>query len=88
MTPLERIAHDVICIVKYGKTGGSANSTDVKRVAEYLDRMRPLPEQPKTLPKIAIPKPAVAQPPKIAIPKPAVVQQPKIVLPTIRLPGR
>lgn len=75
MTPLERIAHDVICIVKYGKTGGSANSTDVKRVAEYLDRMRPLPEQPKTLPKIAIPKPAV-------------VQQPKIVLPTIRLPGR
>lgn len=64
MTPLERIAHDVICIVKYGKTGGSANATDVKRVAEYLDRMRPLPEQPK----IAIQKPAVVEPPKIVLP--------------------
>jgi hypothetical protein len=64
MTPLERIAHDVICIVKYGSPGGSANTADVKRVAEYLDRMRPLPEQPK----IAIPKPAVAAPPKVVLP--------------------
>lgn len=78
MTPLELIAHDIICIVKYGRPGGSANSIDVKRVAEYLDRVRPLPEQPKSLPKIAIPKPAVAAPPKISIGP---------VLPSIKLPG-
>lgn len=77
MTPLERIAHDVICIVKYGSPSGSANTADVRRVAEYLDRVRPLPEQPKALPKIAIPKPAVVAP-KITIGP---------VLPTIQLPG-
>ena len=38
MTPIERIAHDVICIVKYGSPGGSAPTADVKRVAEYLQR--------------------------------------------------
>ena len=46
MTPLERIAHDVICIVKYGSPSGSVNSADLKRVAEYLDACAHCPSNP------------------------------------------
>ena len=38
MTPAERIAHDIICILKYGNPGGSASTSDVKRVADYMER--------------------------------------------------
>ena len=38
MTPIERIAHDIICIVKYGSPGGSAPTSDVKRVVDYMER--------------------------------------------------
>lgn len=38
MTPAERMAHDIICIVKYGSTGGSATTSEVKRVADYIER--------------------------------------------------
>ena len=38
MTPAERMAHDIICIVKYGSPGGSAPTTDVKRVVDYMER--------------------------------------------------
>lgn len=36
MSPLEQLAHDVICIIKYGSPGGSTSNAEVKRVAEYL----------------------------------------------------
>ena len=38
MTPAERMAHDIICIVKYGSPGGSAPTSDVKRVVDYMER--------------------------------------------------
>lgn len=44
MSPLERIAHDIICIVKYGSPGGSATSGEIARVTKYLSRVGKLPE--------------------------------------------
>jgi hypothetical protein len=32
------MAHDIICIVKYGSPGGSAATSDVKRVVDYMER--------------------------------------------------
>lgn len=62
MTPVERIAHDIICIVKYGSPGGSAPSADVKRVADYLMR-NPVPPavRAKTpaLPEVKVALPAI-----------------------------
>lgn len=43
MNPLERVAHDIICIVKYNSTGGTASAAEVKRVADYLGRIGQLP---------------------------------------------
>lgn len=60
MTPLELIAHDIICIIRYGGTGGSANSQDVKKVADYLGRipaLRPVPQV-----RVVLPKPKVTLP--------------------------
>ena len=48
MTPAERMAHDIICIVKYGSTGGSAPTSDVKRVVDYMERAGLV--EPKALP--------------------------------------
>lgn len=48
MTPAERMAHDIICIVKYGSTGGSVPTTDVKRVVDYMERTGLV--KPKALP--------------------------------------
>ena len=58
MTPLESIAHDLICIVKFNGTGGTATAAELKRVTAYLARLGKLPEP--ALPRVAItPPPAV-----------------------------
>ena len=58
MTPLEAVAHDIICICKYGSTGGSANTAEVKRVANYLNQLGQLPRASATgtpvVPKVVI----------------------------------
>ena len=55
MTPLEAVAHDIICICKYGSTGGSANTAEVKRVANYLSQLGQLPRASATgVPKVVI----------------------------------
>lgn len=61
MTPIERMAHDIICIVKYGSPGGSAPTSDVKRVVDYMERaglVKPIliAHDPKTAPVIGIVK--------------------------------
>lgn len=57
MSPLEQLAHDVICIIKYGSPGGSTNSAEVKRVAEYLKpHVRTAPAPPAL--RVALPTPA------------------------------
>lgn len=57
MSPLEQLAHDVICIIKYGSPGGSTNSAEVKRVAEYLKpHVRTAPPAPPAL-HVALPAP-------------------------------
>lgn len=53
MTPAERIAHDIICIAKYGSTGGSVPTTDVKRVVDYMERAG------LAKPKVVLPPPPV-----------------------------
>jgi hypothetical protein len=63
MTPIERIAHDIICIVKYGSPGGSAPTSDVKRVADYLERLGQLPTKRVPPPLIVPPRPPVVIPP-------------------------
>lgn len=60
MTPIERMAHDIICIVKYGSPGGSASTADMKRVADYLQRNMPRPAV--RLP--SLPPPALKLPPR------------------------
>lgn len=76
MTPLELVAHDIICICKYGSPGGSVSTTELRRVTEYLTRLGKLPEQPAPAPRVRLAPPAVT-----------VVTPPKIALPTIKLPG-
>ena len=60
MTPAERMAHDIICIVKYGSPGGSAPTTDVKRVVDYMERAGLV--KPKALPVIPPPPPVFKLP--------------------------
>ena len=54
MTPLERQAHDIICIVKYGSPGGSASKSEIKAVADYLQRQQPRPA-PAVVPTLTPP---------------------------------
>lgn len=77
MTPIERMAHDIICIVKYGSPGGSAPTSDVKRVVDYMERaglVKPkvpilIAHDPKTAPVIcAMPPPPLKLPPVLKLP--------------------
>ena len=71
MTSLERIAHAVICIVKYGSPGGTVSDGDLRRVTEYLGRVFHLPERPKMtaeLPDLQLP--TAPKPPTIRLPGP------------------
>ena len=80
MTPAERMAHDIICIVKYGSPGGSAPTSDVKRVVDYMERaglVKPIltTNDPKTAPVICnMPRPAVKLP---SLPPPALKLPPR-----------
>lgn len=56
MNPLERVAHDIICIVKYNSTGGTASAAEVKRVADYLGRIGQLPA-PTPRVAVSLPRP-------------------------------
>jgi hypothetical protein len=75
MTPLEFIAHDIICIVKFNAVGGTATRNEIKRVTEYLSRLGKLPAP--ELPKFTLPEVAQA----FGVPL-------SVVLPTVRIPGR
>jgi len=54
------MAHDIICIVKYGSPGGSAPTSDVKRVVDYMERAGLA--KPKALPVIPPPPPVFKLP--------------------------
>lgn len=73
MSPLERIAHDIICIVKFGSPGGTASATDVKNVAAYLARIGTLPEPERPKPTIAaILREFKVTPPAVVVKLPAI----------------
>ena len=63
----ERKAHDVICVIKYGGSGGSVRVEDVRRIGDIL-RGRPLaPVFKPPLPRIAVP---LVKPPVFKLPLP------------------
>ena len=78
MTPLEFVAHDIICICKYGSPGGSASATELKRVTDYLRKIGTLPSEP---PRVAVAIPKVNNVPVL------VMHRPDAPTVTIKLPG-
>lgn len=38
MTSNERIAHDILCVAKYGAMGGQVYDSELKRMVEHLER--------------------------------------------------
>lgn len=78
MTPLERVAHDIICIVKYNSTGGSVSTAELKRVTDYLGRIGqlPLPTPHVALPQLPRPV-AVPTLPRVTI----APQLPRVIIP-------
>lgn len=38
MTGNERVAHDLICIIKYGSIGGSVSNNEMSRLVDYMER--------------------------------------------------
>lgn len=34
----ERIAHDLICVIKYGSIGGNVSANEIKRLLDYMER--------------------------------------------------
>lgn len=98
----ERIAHDLICIIKYGSIGGDVSASEVSRLVNHMERTGLVQRE---LPTVRIPgsnppaprgpKPAPPpNPPSITIPKinglPVLVMHnpdaPSAKLPSIRLP--
>ena len=57
MTREEKIAHDIVCIIKYGSPGGSATTNELKRTLDYLQRAGLVEKQKPvlTVPKLTIP---------------------------------
>ena len=70
MKPNERIAHDLICIIKYGSIGGSVNANEISRLVDHMERTGLVQRE---APAVTMPTMSI----KMAAPS---------VLPTIRLP--
>ncbi len=79
MTPLEFVAHDIICICKYGSTGGSASAAELRLVTNYLRKIGTLPSEP---PRVAVAIPKVNNVPVLVMHRPDAT--PTV---TIKLPG-
>ncbi len=77
----ERMAHDVICIIKFGGIGGSVRNEDLYRVADVL-RGRPFPTAPREV------VPTVAHTFNFPIPTGGElsIKMPKVTLPDIKMP--
>ena len=90
MTPLEFVAHDIICICKYGSPGGSVSATELKRVTDYLSRLGQLPTPTPAMSIKAICEHFNVKPPQVTVQPPAIRPQAPVVAPpavTIKLPG-
>lgn len=66
----ERIAHDLICIIKYGSIGGSVNANEISRLVDHMERTGLVKRE---VPAVKMPTMSI----KMAVPS---------ALPTIRLP--
>ena len=57
----EQIAHDILCVAKYGSPGGMVYTDEVKRMQRYLEGVgvlqRPVPRVPTV--RVAVPPPAI-----------------------------
>lgn len=68
MTRNERIAHDIVCVAKYGSPGGIVYAEEVKRMQRYLEASG-LVERPAPAPAVRVAPPVVrvAPPPPITV---------------------
>lgn len=84
----ERIAHDLICIIKYGSIGGSVRVNEINKLVDYMERIGLVQRAPGSNPPAPrVPKPAPPpNPPAITIPKINGLPVPSVQLPSIRLP--
>lgn len=76
----ERIAHDLICIIKYGSIGGSVSTNEISRLVSHMESTGLVQRE---VPKVTIPKVTFAAP-KISLE--AVCAEFKVQVPSIRLP--
>lgn len=94
MDAVNRIAHDLICIIKYNSPGGTVTANELKRVTEYMERVGLIERTPPPLvimhnPKVTAPvgvvTEAVETPAgvKVTIVKPAAISivPPRVVIP-------
>lgn len=93
MTPLELVAHDIICIVKFNAVGGTATRNEIKRVCEYLTKLKTIPASGPTPRDFGLPEVAQAfgVPLSLVLPKVCVVPPPapppvRIALPSAEPP--
>lgn len=68
MTRNERIAHDIVCVAKYGSPGGTVYAEEVKRMQRYLEASG-LVERPASAPAVRVAPPVVrvTPPPSITV---------------------
>lgn len=77
----ERQAHDIICIIKYGATGGKVNTNDMRRVADIIRGRTLDPPKPKiTMPKVTLPN-LVVTIPNVTAAVPIVIEKPLVITP-------
>lgn len=81
----ERQAHDIICIIKYGATGGKVNTNDMRRVADIirgrtLDPPKPKIVAPLVVPKVTLPN-LVVTIPNVTAAVPIVIEKPLVITP-------
>lgn len=61
----ERIAHDLICIIKYGTIGGSVSSNEISRLVSHMERTGLVQREVPAVKMPSVPRPA---PPAIKAP--------------------
>lgn len=74
----ERIAHNLICIIKYGSIGGSVNANEISRLVSYMESTGLVQREVPAVRIPSVPRPA---PPAIKTPSVTISLPPSIRLP-------
>lgn len=84
----ERIAHDLICIIKYGSIGGSVSANEISRLVSHMESTGLVQREVLAVKMPSVPRPA---PPAIKAPS-VTIKAPGFAAtislpPSIKLPG-